>query len=70
MNNIKRLRALKQVDLVKVIPKIVHGWKGNAKGMLQVAWEQGLIGEHNASQYTVNGCKDEMGILLRHTSSC
>ena len=36
--------------------------------MLQVAWERGLIDENNIAQYTVSGRKDEMGILIPHTS--
>ena len=36
--------------------------------MLQVLWERGLIDEQNLAQYTVNGRKDEMGILQHHTS--
>jgi hypothetical protein len=30
--------------------------------------EQGLTDESNVGQYSVSGCKDEMGILLQHTS--
>jgi hypothetical protein len=46
----------------------VEGWQGKAKGMLQVAWERGLIDENNLSLHTVTGCKDELGIMQQHTS--
>ena len=67
-NNIKRLCELNGIELFEVIPKVVEGWQGKAKGMLQVAWERGLIDEKNLSLYPVTGCKDELGIMQQQTS--
>ena len=48
--------------------KIVEGWVGKPKGMLQVLWERGFINEGNLQQYTVDGKKDAYGVLIPNTS--
>ena len=44
--------------------KIIEGWVGKLKGMLQVLWERGFIDEGNLQQYTIDGKKDAYGVLI------
>ncbi len=48
--------------------KIIEGWVGKLKGMLQVLWERGFINKGNLQQYTVDGKKDAYGVLIPNTS--
>ncbi len=48
--------------------KIIEGWVGKLKGMLQVLWERGFINEGNLQQYTVDGKKYAYGVLIPNTS--
>jgi hypothetical protein len=59
---------VRDVPIKEFIPKIIQGWQGRPKGMLQVLWECGFIDEQNLNQYTINRRKDEMGILQPETS--
>jgi hypothetical protein len=59
---------VRDVPIKEFIPKIIQGWQGRPKGMLQVLWECGFIDEQNLNQYTITGRKDEMGILQPETS--
>lgn len=67
-NSIKVICEQNHISLTEMIDKVLQGWKDKPKGMLQVAWERGLMDENNIGQYTVSRQKDEMGILLPHTS--
>jgi hypothetical protein len=40
--------------------KIIGGWMGQPKGLLQVLWERGLISEALLDKYTLDGCKDSI----------
>jgi hypothetical protein len=48
--------------------KVVEGWEGEAKGLLQVLWERGFIDATNLENYTMNGRQDAYGILIPDTS--
>jgi hypothetical protein len=48
--------------------KVIEGWEGKPKGMLQTLWKQGFIDRNNLSKYTMNGRQDETGILFKETS--
>jgi hypothetical protein len=48
--------------------KVVEGWEGKAKGLLQVLWERGFINATNLENYTMNGRQDACGILIPDTS--
>ena len=43
------------LPIEEVKSKIVEGWEGKAKGLLQVLWERGLVDETKLSAYTLNG---------------
>jgi hypothetical protein len=48
--------------------KVVEGWEGKAKGLLQVLWERGFINATNLENHTMNGRPDACGILIPDTS--
>jgi hypothetical protein len=50
------------------LPKIKLGWAGKQKGVYQVLWERGLIDPDNLNQYTMDGQKDQFGVLQPHKS--
>jgi len=55
--------------LTKIISnKVIEGWEGKPKGILQTLWERGFIDATALSRYTMNGRQDESGILLKETS--
>ncbi len=41
---------------------------GKQKGVYQVLWERGLIDPNNLNQYSMDGQKDQFGVLQPHTS--
>jgi len=47
--------------------KVVEGWEGKAKCLLQILWERGFIDATNLKNYTMNG-QDACGILIPDTS--
>jgi len=48
--------------------KVVEGWQGKAKGLLQVLWKRGFIDTTNLEKYTMNGRQDASGVLMPETS--
>jgi hypothetical protein len=48
--------------------KIVEGWEGKPKGMLQVLWERGWIDETNLKHYSIKGRHDACGLLIKGSS--
>jgi hypothetical protein len=48
--------------------KVIEGWQGKAKGLLQVLWERGFIDADNHQKYTMNGRQDACGVLMPETS--
>ncbi len=48
--------------------KIVEGWEGKQKGLLQILWERGFVDVENLSAYTVDGRKDAFGVVQKETS--
>ena len=46
------------IDLFEDKERIIGGWQGQPKGLLQVLWERGLITEASMEKYTVDGRKD------------
>jgi hypothetical protein len=50
------------------LPKIIEGWIGKPKGIYQVLMERGWLDPNNLHQYTMNGQKDEYGIIRPETS--
>ncbi len=56
------------IPVEEELQKIQEGWAGKPKGLLQVAYERGLIEEHDAwKRYTISGRKDNFGNLLPET---
>ncbi len=57
------------IPVEEEMQKIQEGWAWKPKGLLQVAYEQGLIEEHNAwKHYTILGRKDNFGNFLPEMS--
>ncbi len=52
------------------IDKIVEGWEGKPKGMLQILWERGFIdqGKMSKSDCTLKGKKDASGNIIPESS--
>ncbi len=48
--------------------KVVEGWQGKTKGLLQVLWERGFIDPTNAVRYIMNGRQDACGVFMPDTS--
>jgi hypothetical protein len=48
--------------------KVVEGWQGKAKGLLQVLWERGFIDATNLEKYMMNVRQDACGVLMPKTS--
>jgi hypothetical protein len=48
--------------------KVVEGWQGKAKGLMQILWERGLIDDRNLEKYTMNGQQDVVRVLILDTS--
>jgi hypothetical protein len=66
---IQKLAQEKNIPITEEnLPKIKLGWVGKQKGVYQVLWERGLIDPHNLNQYTMDGRKDQFGVLQPHTS--
>ena len=63
INNIQKLATSRGIPIEEEIPKIIEGWAGKPKGMLQILWECGFINRNNLNQYTIDGRKDAFGIL-------
>ncbi len=64
-------RMLKSIPIREEVQKIQEGWVGKAKGLIQVAYERGLIDNENNNamkKYTTTGRKDEFDNLLPNTS--
>ena len=43
------------IQVTSASEKILEGWQGKAKGLLQVLWERGFIDPNNLDRYTLNG---------------
>ena len=64
------------IALEKTIKKVIRGWVGQSKGMLQVVFERGGIdptkfdprAKHGKQDYTVGGKKDAFGNLDKEPS--
>ena len=60
------------VDICEDRPKIIRGWVGQPKGLLQVLWERGFISETSLDKYTVDGrkhpitCEIDLQYSLKH----
>ena len=46
------------IETHKQIDKILPGWEGKSKGLLQVLWDRGLIDPQLLEKYTLEGKKD------------
>ena len=65
------LQALAQhygVALSTENPKIIPGWQGKAKGILQILWECGLIAESSYKRMTLDGKKQLTGHVNNSSS--
>ena len=43
--------------------KVIEGWEGKPKGLLQILWERGIVDESRLSEYTINGRQNGYGIV-------
>ena len=43
--------------------KVIEGWEGKPKGLLQILWERGIVDESRLSEYTMNGRQNGYGIV-------
>jgi len=66
------LQALAQSHSIEITKqKILPGWEGKAKGILQILWECGLIVESNYKLMTLDGQKNQVtGQIDESTSLC
>ena len=47
-----------QIKLNQTVKKIIPGWQGKAKGLLQVLWERGWIDQSQVSQYKMHAVSE------------
>ncbi|KAI2503418.1 hypothetical protein MHU86_11047 [Fragilaria crotonensis] len=66
---LQELARNNSIETHKEVDKILSGWEGKSKGMLQVLWERGLIDPSELDKYTVDGKKDTISgkIDLRYS---
>ncbi len=55
---LQELARANSVETHKQVDKILPGWEGKSKGLLQVLWERGLLDPHLLDKYTLEGKKD------------
>ncbi len=56
------------IQVTSASEKILEGWQGKAKSLLQVLWERGFIDPNNLDRYTLNGRQDAEGVLMPEKS--
>ena len=74
--NLSVLQAACQNNGIPVeeeISRVVEGWEGKPKGMLQVLWERGFINTENGlkktyQSYSIKGFNDQFGNRCLETS--
>jgi len=57
-----------QIQTYENLAKIVPGWNGKQKGLLQSLWERGWINEASLTNYTIDGKTDLLGVRQMGTS--
>jgi hypothetical protein len=57
-----------QIQTFETQAKLVPGWKGKQKGIMQSLWEQGWINEATLTDYTIDGKTDLLGVWQMNTS--
>jgi hypothetical protein len=66
---VQKLALEKNIPITEEdLPKVKLGWVGKQKGIFQVLWERGFLDPGNINQYTMDGRKDQFGVLLPQTS--
>lgn len=67
--SMQKLAKENGIPISDEIPKIIEGWEGKAKGMLQILAERGFIDRSKPlSYFTIAGKKDAAGKLIEETS--
>ena len=59
------------IPIEQINNKILEGWEGKSKGLLQILWERGWINNENNKayhNYTITGKKNEYNLLMPETS--
>jgi len=62
---IQRMAQEQGLPIEETKAKIIEGWEGKPKGLLQVLWERGLIDPNNIGNYTVEGRQDAFGVVQK-----
>jgi hypothetical protein len=57
-----------QIQTFETQAKVVPGWKGKQKGLMQSLWEWGWINEATLTDYTIDGKTDLLGVRQMNTS--
>ncbi len=56
------------IQVTNASEKVLDGWQGKVKCLLQVLWERGFIIPNNLDRCTLNGQQDAEGVLMHETS--
>ena len=56
------------LPIQEIKPKIIYGWEGKPKGLLQVLWEQGFIDISKLSHYTMHRKQDPFEVIRKDMS--
>jgi hypothetical protein len=54
---------------MRIAEKIMEGWMGKVKVLLQVLWERGKIDSARIKQYSITGKKDKYGTDVDFSTS-
>jgi hypothetical protein len=59
------------LPIEEISQKVLEGWEGKPKGLLQVLWERGWVDNSNGralNYYTISGRKNEFNLVQPDTS--
>ncbi len=65
---IKEICTRNNIETEEEIQKVVPGWGGKQKGLLQSLWEHGWIDPIRLNDYSIEGKTDAMGVKQVNTS--
>jgi hypothetical protein len=68
LHMLQELCRLHNLPIEIIEQKILEGWDGEQKGLLQVLRERGFIDVNNVACYTINRRKDAYGKTQKETS--
>ena len=64
MRDLRKKATLLGINTLKMVARrLVPGWEGKGKGLLQILWERGWLNESLIKQYKLR-MEDDAGVLI------